>query len=682
MDQFKAAYAGSIPIFVTLADLDTYPDDRPHQLAARTYATEAFEPLPGGVGDALGWAIQHGSAVLLLDGLDEVQTAAGVVRAKVASWALQCTRTSIVMTSRRFGYLRPTHDFEELELAPLEPVAQRILLERYIPVDRANDVLEQVLTHPAMQEMAQNPFLLTQMALLAKVQSGPLPTRRLPLYRRLIDEHLPGGLLGRDRAAEPAVAAELRAILGELALSLLQSPGAHWSRSHIEATLRPLEPRFAWLDGRSDPLADLASQTGLLVPLDKEQTRWRFYHRSIMECLAAEALNRRGPKQIKQLARALSGSPGWKFWEQPRPPEVGRWAEVFCHLASLLDSDHPERFIRLLKRDHPTLAERALLGLDHISPETLLVELSGGDGSAQLSLPVLRDLMSRLTDDREALAGFLVRLAGPHSQPGTLHLLAAALLAIGADGQHLARLRKLAPEGDNLGVPQTAWARVGQGTFLMGSPEGKGHGDERPQHQVRISHPFEMLATPVTQALYAVVTGQTPSYFEGDLRRPVETVSWEDAQRFCAQLSALLGREVRLPTEAEWEYGCRAGTPAGQDYWSGDGEESLKSVGWYHENAEQKTHPVATKDENPWDIYDVHGNVWEWTSDLAYRKYKSAPVTDPPGPTGGEGRVMRGGSWILDAGFARAAYRNVRHPTDRGNGLGFRVVLPAPGSRP
>ena len=122
---------------------------------------------------------------------------------------------------------------------------------------------------------------------------------------------------------------------------------------------------------------------------------------------------------------------------------------------------------------------------------------------------------------------------------------------------------------------------------------------------------------PVTQSLYQAVTGTNPSYFKHNPLNPVENVGWEDAQSFCEKLSQLTGKNYRLPTNFEWEYACRAGTTT--NYYFGDDDNQLKDYAWYDENSRDKTHPVGEKLPNNWGIYDMHGNVWEWTQEGCLR---------------------------------------------------------------
>ncbi len=223
-------------------------------------------------------------------------------------------------------------------------------------------------------------------------------------------------------------------------------------------------------------------------------------------------------------------------------------------------------------------------------------------------------------------------------------------------------------------------AFIPSGEFQMGSPDSDPDASdlEKPQHTVRITKPFYLGVTEVTQEQYERVMGTNPSNFKG-AQLPVERVSWEDAVEFCRKLSGLpaersAGRMYRLPTEAEWEYACRAGS---KTKWSfGDSESSLGDYAWWSGNSARQTHPVGQKKPNAWGLYDMQGNVREWCSDwlvLAY--YRSSPTDDPQGPATGSFRVHRGGSWGDGAGYCRSAYRSGLAPSNRRGSLGFRLAL-------
>ncbi len=220
------------------------------------------------------------------------------------------------------------------------------------------------------------------------------------------------------------------------------------------------------------------------------------------------------------------------------------------------------------------------------------------------------------------------------------------------------------------------------GEFMMGSPSTeKGRGASETQVKVTLSKDFWLGQTEVTNAQWKLVMGSVPSDWKDD-DRPVAKVSWEDTVEFCRKLSELpeekkAGRVYRLPTEAEWEYACRAGTKT--TYSFGDDESLLGDYGWFDTNSDKQTHPVGKKQSNAWGLHDMHGNVFEWCSDLQ-GNYPNGAVTDPQGPPTGSHRVCRGGCWPLTAGHCRSAYRHKGGQSDRYNGQGFRLALSPSGA--
>ena len=205
--------------------------------------------------------------------------------------------------------------------------------------------------------------------------------------------------------------------------------------------------------------------------------------------------------------------------------------------------------------------------------------------------------------------------------------------------------------------------------------DAAGTAQERP-FQVTLSRAFYIGVHVVTNAQWARVMGNVPSRWK-DADRPVDTVSWEDAEEFCRKLSALpqeraAGRVYRLPTEAEWEYACRAGTTS--PYSFGDERILLDDHAWFDGNAGGQTHLVGQKKPNPWGLYDMHGNVWEWCSDWE-GDYPLRATTDPAGPVTGAQRIYRGGGWNTPARICRSAFRSGRGPSSRGSNLGFRVAM-------
>lgn len=196
---------------------------------------------------------------------------------------------------------------------------------------------------------------------------------------------------------------------------------------------------------------------------------------------------------------------------------------------------------------------------------------------------------------------------------------------------------------------------------------------EHPRHHVKISKPFYMGKYEVTQTQWKVIMGNNPSNWKGD-NLPVEQVSWNDVQGFLNKA----GDGLRLPSEAEWEYACRAGSKG--QWCFGDNENILGDYAWYNKNSDNQTHPVGQKKPNGWGLYDMHGNVWEWCSDWYGEKYYEEcrnGVIDPSGPGNGAGRVLRGGELVDVAWVARSATRDGDRPDLRGGDGGFRVVVSA-----
>ncbi|MBF0339882.1 MAG: SUMF1/EgtB/PvdO family nonheme iron enzyme [Magnetococcales bacterium] len=200
----------------------------------------------------------------------------------------------------------------------------------------------------------------------------------------------------------------------------------------------------------------------------------------------------------------------------------------------------------------------------------------------------------------------------------------------------------------------------------------------KPAHQVIISQPFHMQTMEVTQGQWkAVMGGANPSYFPGcGDNCPVERVSWNDIQTFLTTLNGMGQGTYRLPTEAEWEHAARAGTTT---IWSfGDSPDIFGNYDWCSQNSNNTTHLVAQKLANSWGLYDMHGNVWEWTSDW-YESYTNAAATDPTGATSGSYRVFRGGAWLNGCSApVRPANRSSGTPGLRDWGVGFRLVKVVP----
>ena len=238
------------------------------------------------------------------------------------------------------------------------------------------------------------------------------------------------------------------------------------------------------------------------------------------------------------------------------------------------------------------------------------------------------------------------------------------------------------PRHDGKGVVTQRIRWIKPGKFMMGSPEEElgRWADESPQHEVELTQGFWLADTPCTQELWmAIAEDKNPSNFSGD-RNPVERVSWEDCQGWLKGLGGVHPlMQPSLPTEAQWEYACRAGSTGA--YCFGDSADELEKCAWYDKNDIGATHPVGEKLPNVWGLYDVHGNVWEWCSDW-FGEYTDSTGSDLTGPAKGASRVIRGGSWGFPARYLRSACRFRVAPGDRFDYLGFRLLSSALGAEP
>ena len=258
---------------------------------------------------------------------------------------------------------------------------------------------------------------------------------------------------------------------------------------------------------------------------------------------------------------------------------------------------------------------------------------------------------------------------------------------------------EIAPRVVGFAIPRIGevplWMEIPAGKFVMGSDRG---GDnEKPRHRVEITSPFRIFTTPVTNKLFQLFRPDfEPHAWDGVSAaelpfHPAVKVDWNDARNFCDWLAERYdwAKGARLPTEAEWEYACRAGTTT--EYWSGSDTKDLDRVGWYADNSSGRTHRVGEKTANAWGLHDVHGNVWEWTlgpwrsscegrSDVRHdpSDFKSLDLAAAASAPGDAGRVICGGSFVSTAAGCRSAFRNYRSPRFVNRDLGFRVVVPVP----
>jgi formylglycine-generating enzyme required for sulfatase activity len=348
---------------------------------------------------------------------------------------------------------------------------------------------------------------------------------------------------------------------------------------------------------------------------------------------------------------------------------------------------------QLLKRD-----PRAAAPVGHDWPEEF-GPAGLTTGQAQLLHNCLATRADRRPRDATALAAHVAELLAdrPAAAPKAYATPPAGMPARPDSQEHAAQAETPSePPAVIKNAIGMTFALIPAGKFLMGSPDAESHraGQEGPQHEVAITRPFYVGVTPVTQGQWERLKNKNPSAFQsgrgGGPDHPVEQVTWEEAVKFCRKLSELpaersAGRVYRLPTEAEWEYACRAGTETPfsfgdtlvprQAHFAGNDPSGWKQKG----RNGGKTAPVATHPANAWGLHDLHGNVLEWCQDWfdEYYYFESLPA-DPPGPKNGFLRVVRGGCWSQFGHECRSAARLGHDPESRSDTIGFRVVLELP----
>ena len=667
-----------IPVFLPLRELRDL--DRGLDAFIQVQLDKPHLGTPAGFGKRL---LDRGRLLLLLDGLDEVADPAQ--RARVARWideALQVHRSCrFVVTCRFAGYTekaRLCEQFLEMHLRPLSFDQVEAFVRNWyrivetglskdarqaevIAAERSQDLIDK-LGRPEFRarrvfELTRNPLLLTNICLVHR-DRGNLPHSRDRLYEECTDV-----LLELWRAAigyqTKVDARSGRQVLQPAALWMHQKEGR--TRARVDELAPVIEPALksaGWPHGKAeDFLRVVRDESGLLTGWDQEH--YGFMHLGFQEYLAALEIQNKcllGPEVLNDLAGRFGQS-----W----------WQEVTLLLLSLNNPSLFVPFMRILIQQpgftqHPELVEMCLddAAEKPVLPFVELLQAEAGKAPDhwQRQLAALK-LVERL--DNDALNALIEQLARhPYDKI-----------------RERVSQRTAKAEQKVIYAPCGGYelVRIPGKEFLMGSPgnEKERSDFEGPQHLVRVPE-FYMGRYPVTNEEYGRFLAENPKTPEpkywadrkyNQPRQPVVGESWKEASQY-AQWAGL-----QLPSEAQWEFACRAGTRT--RYCSGDAEQDLDRVGWYVQNSGDKLHPVGQKEPNGFGLYDMHGNVWEWVEDDWHGDYTGAPddsrawIDDPRGPN----RVIRGGAWRGSARSCRAAYRFRFEPGDRPDYLGFRLAL-------
>ena len=671
--------SNTVPVFLPLRELD----DLTHGIDTFIEKTLASPHLKMALGFG-GRLLERGHLLLLFDGLDEVSDPKQ--RAKVARWiekAVQLRPTcTAVVTCRFAGYdedARLGPQFLELHLRPLSQALSEAFIRHWyqavetglasdpaqgeiIAAQRAGELIERLqgpdFRSARMVEMTRNPLLLANLCLVNR-DRGALPRGRHQLYDECIDVLLERWREGKSLAV--SVSAETgRRVLQPTALWLHEQEGR--TRASAEELAQVLEPALKakqWPGGDVRAfLRTVRDESGLLTGWSHDQ--FGFMHLGFQEYLAASELRRLAFEGDKQAVLGQLANHYGESW----------WQEV---ILLLLAQGNPSLFNPFMQAalSQPGFDEASdLLGLileeaAEVSPEPFLEWLRQAPGEAPefwdrqwSALQVLFRLLAE--DDLKALAASL----RGHPSPKISAWLGLQVQA------RLQNIRVTDPGGVELVL-------IPGGRFRMGSPKGEGYDSERPAHEVDVC-PFYLGRYPVTNEEYgrflqANPKAKEPEYWGNrqfnQARQPVVGVAWDDACRFAEWAGG------RLPTEAEWEYACRAGTAT--SYWWGVeiGTNRANGDGSGSQWSNKQTSPVGSFEPNPFGLYDTSGNVWEWTQDRWHDDYRGAPADGSAWESGDEARrVIRGGSWIDKPDDLRSAYRFGSLTGSRFGDIGFRLA--------
>jgi formylglycine-generating enzyme required for sulfatase activity len=630
------------------------------------------------LGTPLGFGkrlLQRGNLLFLLDGLDEV--ADSQQRVRVSRWIEDAMRIyhncRFVVTSRFAGYTdeaRLNEEFIEMHIRPLSPEQAEAFIRNWYRIvetgtskdseqaeivadQKAKDLTER-LRQPEFRarrvfEMTRNPLLLTNLCLV-HLDRGNLPHSRASLYEECTDV-----LLERWRSAV-GIKTRITAKMGRRVLQ----PAALWlhqKHNRIRAKAAELAPiiepalkAVGWSHGAADEfLKAVRDESGILTGWDEKN--YGFMHLGFQEYLAAKEILRlafNDAAVLRELAQKF-GDPWWQ--------------EVGLLLVALEEPAFEPYMTEVVQQ--PAFAQ-------HPS----LVEMCLDDAAEKTAQPFLRLLKQDPGNDTELWERQLLALRiAERLAPEEVEKISEHLQKHPFD-----RIRQRFGKAvqDVIFAERGGYelVRIPGGVFMMGSPESEeGHyDDESPLHQVRVPE-FYIGRYPVTNEEYGRFLsenhGVSEPRFWGDRsfnqpRQPVVGVSWDEAKRY-AEWAGL-----RLPSEAEREYACRAGSQT--RYYTGDKEEGLDRAGWYDKNSGSKLHPVGEKEPNAFGLYDMHGNVWEWVEDDWHDSYKEAPTDGSAwiNTPRDSDRVLRGGSWFNGAWNCRVASRDYS-PGNRNSNIGFRL---------
>jgi formylglycine-generating enzyme required for sulfatase activity len=641
-----------LPIFVKLAD---YSKTR-EPLESFLLAAVANYITGSAMQDAARNAIQKQQALLLLDGLDEVSREEyQVVTERIRAFIAGHQNCRVIITSRKAGFQNHEAPYRLFEIDKLPFTEIETFINQWFETE--TDLAGRIAANRRIHELAQNPFLLSIICLIFEKDHN-LPQRRLELYRKcavtlltLYDEKQVPKVNGFTRLLKERVLEDLAYHffgkgVDEFPYALLIE--------QVEQTLADLKQNH----NAEKVLLEIRENSGLLQKSDDNHL---FVHRTFYEYYVARKMREEAPDEV--LRRA-----GDSRWEEP----------IRLYAAQIESITEGTQFIKKLWGKNRALAFRCYPDMEKVDPELIknLLEQANISGRVELvkGLPkiaepekiveTLRELFRWETNGEVLYWG--VRILEEQKEiPGALEIVRQKL-----DGGAIERYQEYLAK-DMIHIPA--------GKFKMCSEESEA---EKPVHEVKFDG-FFISRYQVTNRLYEKFDPnhrqQRDKYSDQD-KQPVIYINWYEAVMFCRWL------DCRLPTEAEWEYACRAGTTTQfntgnnltTDQANYDGNYPYKN--YLKGKCIDKTTPVGSYPPNGWGLYDMHGNVYEWCLDWYEEKYyneckQQRIIDNPKGPENGSCRVLRGGCWISDGQYCRSAVRGRGSPGNHRDFVGFRLVF-------
>ncbi len=659
--------------------------------------------------------LKDDECLLLLDGFDEVDHIDKSI-GEVEKFIRKYSGNQYVLSCRTASWKADLQHFTTVEMADFNEDQIKMFIKQWFgekDKKTGQDCWDELKDDEPVKELARTPLLLAMLC-IAYNKRLKFPTKRSDLYKMAVNTLILEWDVSR-KIKRKEIVKELTPQRKERLLSILAAKTfvdnkyffyEEMAAGEIEAYLKKLldiDPARLTVDCR-DILESLEERHGLVVKRAIEI--YSFSHKSIQEFLTAVYIyDNRGQGSLKRLIDTHVLNEGWR--------------EVFLLLSGLLNENDANDFFIEFRKRIALFADRKIISFLKKIDKTIRPQPGFPKGINRLFaiMAIAKDedfnqLFERINKKAVDVDGAFIefppqKIAFPPSMNDYAKAAKLFLECLMSESDVPRNVKKQLLDGlflepweyknDEKEKSTAAYRREEKEeesdniqTILLDLPEGAvpmqfvcippgtftiGEGKDR--HPITISQEFYLGKYPVTQAQWEAVMGENPSHFSGNPNHPVECVSWNDCQRFLDKINRKGLGKFRLPSEAEWEYACRANTDTFY-FWGNDPDgKEIWNYAWFCDNSLQQTHAVGKRHKNPWDLYDMNGNVWEWCEDDWHDKFKEAPKDGRPWIDSPRDslRVLRGGCWDVESMICRSALRGRFYPADRDYIIGFRVVF-------